>query len=504
MFTQRVGRVLAFFLIALFVSFTAVLNISWLFGESIRLDESQSIWFATKPLSELLKITAQDVHVPLYNVLLHYWIKVFSTDVEAVRGMSLVFFIATIPALFLLTREASNKSVAFLTTIFFTVSPFIIWFSLEARMYTLFLFITTVNSLYFLRFIRLRGKGSKLGLFLTSAAGFYTHYFFTFAIAAQLFYLLFLLIRRFDGNRVLSLDNFREQTYEMRLYIIIVLSAFATFSPWIGYFAGYGFASATRPSIPPPTGYTLLETFVNFVFGFQSQGIRSILISLWPLLTVLIFLFFTRRAKRAGGEYLYFIFYISIPILIVYLISLLRPIYLPRYFIFITPALFYLIALVFYRITNRIFSTASILLILLMFMFTSYQSLSAQVPTKENYRNVAEYLSIYTKPQDIIAVTAPFTVYPLEYYYDGVARIVSVPDWNRYEVGPIPEFEEETFARQIGEYRSVYRNLYFVFSYDQGYEDKIKEYMDSNIELLEEKEFGDGIEVRVYKLRYDN
>ena len=87
--------------LALIVIFIAL---NFTMKESLRLDEAQSIWQTSHSLLGTLEIVAQDVHMPMYHILLHYWMIIFGSGVEAVRSMSLLFFIGCIPVLYLLAR----------------------------------------------------------------------------------------------------------------------------------------------------------------------------------------------------------------------------------------------------------------------------------------------------------------------------------------------------------------------------------------------------------------
>ncbi|MCT7423387.1 hypothetical protein N4A85_24950, partial [Escherichia coli] len=60
---------------------------------------------------------------------------------------------------------------------------------------------------------------------------------------------------------------------------------------------------------------------------------------------------------------------------------------------------------------------------------------NSKTPAKENFRETAQYLSQNTAPQDIVFISPPFTIYPIEYYYQGQAQIFTIPEWNRYISG---------------------------------------------------------------------
>lgn len=504
---MKKGSILLIILASLAVITLYIFNVFSLYSQSIRLDESQSIWISSKPITSILKIVSQDVHVPLYSILLHFWIQLFGNDIVFARSLSLIFFILTIPCLYLMTKESSSKRVALLTVVLFSVSPFILWYTSEARMYTLFTFITSINHLFFLRFYKSKGEKSKLPLIITTVLGFYTHYFFIFLIITQF---LFLLLR-------LWIESLGDKEYEqkslMRLlwnrsdiitkYIFIVSIALIFFTPWVTYVVSQGSISNTKPLIPPPTSYNVIVTFINFIFGFQSQTIQSILVSLWPLSIILLFLVFTQKRKLVTDSLEYFFLATFLPIILVFFASYIRPLFLSRYLILVTPTLFFILAWIMLSYSKKVTTYIVTFFLVTMLALMYYQTASAKTPVKEDYKGVTQVLETQATPFDIIGVSAPFTVYPIEYNYHGHSRIVTVPFWDRYATGAIPSYSDEELKKQIDGYKKTYDRIFLVLSYDQGYESKIKKYLDTHLELLKTQTFSPGLQLRVYKLRYE-
>lgn len=481
-----------FFILFLFLGL--LVNTIVLQSQSIRLDESQSLWISTKSIFSILKFTAEDVHVPLYNLTLHFWVQTFGNNIHSARLLSFMFFLINLPVLYKLAKDFFNGNVAVLTVSLFVLSPFIIWFTSEVRMYTLFTLVATINNLFFLKFIRSEGLQGKLGYLLSTVTGFYTHYFFIFILITQIIYITWISFRRFDQV------NKRKFFYT---YTAFVLLALICFIPWIGYALSLGFAANTQPVIPSPTTFNIFQTIVNFLFGFQPQGIQSVLISLWPIIIIVIFIVFTQRKNIQIDNIEYFLLATFLPITLIFLISYIRPIFLTRYLIFVTPTFFLLIAWLLVNFPKPLQSYLISGLLTLLFMLMVFQNISVYTPAKEDFSSVAKYLTENTQPQDIITVTPPFIIYPIEYSYKGHTRIETVPIWDRYKTGAIPIFDEENLKTQIQNYRSRHANLYIVFSYDQGYEEIIKNYLDNNYELKQKSTFSHNIEIRKYKLRYD-
>jgi uncharacterized membrane protein len=488
------------------ILFLYFINASQLYSQSIRLDESQSLWVSSKPIINILQTISQDVHVPLYAVLLHFWIQLFGNDIIFARTLSLLFFIATIPALYLMARESSTKMVAFLTVTFFALSPFMVWYASEARMYTLFAFITVLNHLFFLRFHKSNGQTGKLGLFITAIIGFYTHYFFLLIIATQGIFLFITTVIKSLKDREIEERPFISHLFQNKkqlvLYSSVIFCSFLFFIPWLYFVISQGSASNTKPLIPAPTSYNIFSTFINFVFGFQSPTIQGLLISLWPLIIILFFFIFTQKKRIKSDVLEYFCLATFVPVLLAFIVSFIRPVFLSRYLILVTPTLFFLLAWILINFAQKWGRYIGICFIILLITLMHIQNSSAQTPVKEDYQGVTNYLSQNAKPQEVIAVTAPFTIYPVEYTYKGTSKIVTIPYWDQYKAGSIPPFSVPELQKQIENYKTQYENIYVVLSYDQGYEKDVRNYFDNHFTLLYHHIFSPGLELRKYKLRY--
>jgi hypothetical protein len=128
---------------------------------------------------------------------------------------------------------------------------------------------------------------------------------------------------------------------------------------------------------------------------------------------------------------------------------------------------------------------------------------SAYTPVKENYLGVSTYLTSHVRPQDVVLISAPFTIYPIEYYYKGTAPISTLPVWNQYAYGSIPAFSETTLPAQVASSTADAQDVWLVLSYDQGYQKDIKDYFDAHYKLLFTKIFSPALTLYVYQLRYD-
>jgi hypothetical protein len=317
-------------------------------------------------------------------------------------------------------------------------------------------------------------------------------------VSTQLIYILLSWFVRRHGNK----QKTKKIQFVAINYLLLTSSAFFLFSPWLAYMLQQGLAANSQPLILPPTSFNVIQAFVNFIFGFQPQIVQTIIVSSWPLTIIILFLMFTQRRQTKIRNLEYFFMATFLPILMVFGISFYRPIFLTRYLILVTPTLFFILA---WLLTNQkkkvsMFLTSGFLL--LMFSLLMFQTVSANSPIKEDYADATKYLENQTRPEDIVVISPPFTVYPIEYQYKGAARLDTMPSWDRYIRGPIPPFNLNKLILQTDNYKQIYQRLFVVLSYDQGYNKDIKNYLDTHYQRLDLKEFSNNIEVGVYKLRY--
>jgi mannosyltransferase len=471
------------------MSLVIMLSVFLFSHQSLRLDEAQSLWQTSHSPMKILNLVAQDVHVPFYHLTLHSWRYLVDDSVMSARILSLIFYVLSIPALYFLGKRTYGKGAGLLAAFLFSISAFMNWYGNEIRMYSIFTFLTLVNQYYFLTIYKEPRDNAWLIYGVTAVIGIYTHYFFWLVLLTEAIF-FFMFRDRFEKN---ALRRF------ITLAIVLVLA----FSPWITYVRFLNTVSNQSPILLAPTTINIFNTFSQFLFGFQSDHLNTILLSLWPLAVLLGFLA-VRKSGKTTPETAFLLMNLIIPIVISFSIStLLRPVYVNRYLIFTLPALYLFLAWVFSTYPQRLSRALTAILIIAMLGSLAVEAASATTPVKENYREASEYLSENASSRDVIVVSAPFTVYPVEYYYKGPAAIETIPLWNRFITGPIPPFSEEQLPIDIETIKGDHYTLWLLLSYDQGYEEKVRLYFDTHFERIFMKNFSPGLNLYHYKLRYD-
>lgn len=472
------------------MAFATYIGVTIFAQTSMRLDEAQSLFQTNRDMAGVLNLVAQDVHVPLYHTLLHYWQILLGNDIFTARMMSLVFFVLLIPAVFTLTTYVYKRSVGLFAALLVTISPFLSWYGSEARMYSLLALLTVLHQFAFIKIFR-EGKSIHWVWFtLTAVLGIYTHYFFAFVILCEA---VFFLLYRHDFAAKKAFRKF------LLSGVIVVLAL----APWLYYVLQLGAASNTQPNLGEPTSVDLFNTYSQFIFGFQVDSLNTIIVSLWPVVVLLAF-FALQRNKKISKETIFFVLAATVPVIAAFVVSItVRPFYQSRYLIAALPALLIVIAWlvsIYPRLIAVLLRIAIVALTLWLFMV---QAISPETPVKEDYRGAINYLNENTSLQDVIIVSAPFTIYPTEYYYEGTAKVTTQPIWNRFEQGSVPGFDPSRLAEEVKQNTESYQTAWLMLSFDQGYNDEIRKYYDRNFERTSAREFSKELWVYSYKIRYD-
>jgi hypothetical protein len=111
------------------------LRVYGLGAESLWYDEAFSVVLARADLSTALRMLFADVNPPLYYLVLRAGMAAFGSSEFAARFASLVPGVLLIPLMWVLARRLFDRSTAWLAAAFTCLSPLLVWYAREARMY---------------------------------------------------------------------------------------------------------------------------------------------------------------------------------------------------------------------------------------------------------------------------------------------------------------------------------------------------------------------------------
>jgi mannosyltransferase len=127
---------------------------------------------------------------PLYYALAWVWAKLFGTGEAGLRSLSAVIGTAAIPITYLCGRELTSRGAGYVAAALAAVSPWMIWYSQEARAYMLLAALCGVSLLFFAKALRDPSRRNLTWWAVSSSLALLTHYFAGFAVAPEALWLL--------------------------------------------------------------------------------------------------------------------------------------------------------------------------------------------------------------------------------------------------------------------------------------------------------------------------
>ena len=169
----------------------AALRFATLDGQGFWSDEAVSVGLVDMSFDSMLEtIPDSESTPPLYYVLAWLWTQLFGTGEVGLRSLSALCGSAVVPIAWATGRQLSTRTAAVALAALAATSPFLVWYSQEARSYAL---LTMIGALSLWLLARLMNAPSRRDLMLwTLAAGLAlaTHYFALFLIAGEALWLL--------------------------------------------------------------------------------------------------------------------------------------------------------------------------------------------------------------------------------------------------------------------------------------------------------------------------
>jgi mannosyltransferase len=208
------------------------------------LDEALSVNIASLPVGQIPDALRHDGHPPLYYFLLHGWMELFGTTDVAVRALSGVISVITLPLAWLVGRRRGGPVLGCITLAVVALAPFALRYATETRMYALVMFLVFAGYLLVDDVVRRERRGWwRLALIaLITAALLYTHYWSMWFLAATFGVLAW---QAWRGTAA--------RTGARQVLVAMVVGGLA-FLPWLGVLTyqsantGTPWASPQRPT----------------------------------------------------------------------------------------------------------------------------------------------------------------------------------------------------------------------------------------------------------------
>lgn len=256
-FSRRTLQVLVGSAIAV-VAFTVVLRF-WTTSD-LWLDEALTVNIARQPLHLIPSYLRRDGAPPLYYFLLHFWVGWFGISDVAVRSLSGVMGLVTVPLAWLAGRRLGGRTVAWATALLVATSPFAIRYSTETRMYALVMLLTVLGYLALDGALRRPRVGNLAGIGVVTSLLLYSHYWAIYLIGIVA---LWLAWQAWRGRPQLRPGA--------RASLVALVVGSLTFIPWLTTFLYQSHHTGT-PWATPANFAAMVNAVASFAGGGTNGG----------------------------------------------------------------------------------------------------------------------------------------------------------------------------------------------------------------------------------------
>jgi hypothetical protein len=144
--------------------------------EGLWYDEINTYFIAKQsfPFGILHTLIERDLHFPLYYMLLHLWMNIFGESDIALRLLSVIFGVLTLPVAYFVGQELNGKKGGLLTLLLFGINSGLIFYSQEVRFYSALVFFCTLIALFLIRVDKNPSKLNYAGLIISNLLIIYT------------------------------------------------------------------------------------------------------------------------------------------------------------------------------------------------------------------------------------------------------------------------------------------------------------------------------------------
>jgi uncharacterized membrane protein len=377
-----------------------ILKIIYLSESAISNDEPFSIYHALMDVPSIIYQLSLGNNPPLFEIILHYWIKIFGISPFSVRFLPMIFSVLTAYVIYKIGIRFFNKQIAIIASLLFTFSTVQYVFVHQARVYTLFVLLASLSIYAFLYLYQNPNKKiSIFYLFLWNILLIYSHYFGIWIPVIETVVFIFI-------------PTVRKKI--VKPFLIAFAAIILTYLPFISVFLKQFFGSASSGTWVQPVDFK--DIFIQYYHFFNGQVAAII-----AAILLLYYLILSINKKEVINIYSIITgsFFI-IPFTIMFIISLKYmphpiPVFIERYIFFTTPALYLITAKAIDYCCKSTQIKAIISAIVIFFFLLTFNPHKAETwTTKEEVEIVKQYKT----PETIVYFTPPWYSLNFAYHYD--------------------------------------------------------------------------------------
>ena len=382
----------------------AFLRMHALTAKSFWLDEGISIDIARLPWPQFLHVMwSGEANMALYYLVLRFWLT-FGSSEGFVRGLSVLFSVATVPVVFFLGARLLSRRVGLLAALLLAINAYHIRYAQETRSYAMVVFFAVLATWLLAKNLQ-EPSSAHWGIYAAVCAmATYSHFYAVLLVPAH----------------AISLLSWRRDEIPWRKLV----GSFLAFGVMIVPVAVFVFAIyVLKTGAPPSLWFTPLQPDSLVLLGIDFSGVDGRLLLSLHVLAMGIAALGAARVRRGGDQtseawgYTLLFSWLVAPVVMVVTVSLVKPLFVPRFLSFCLPALLLLVAVGISRLRPAVLSWG-------LFVAISICSIMADIRyyqydfemRRQDWRAVTSYVFEHAQPGDSIFFyhsggEAPFAYY---------------------------------------------------------------------------------------------
>ena len=342
----------------------------------------------------------------LYYLLLNLWTVYFGKSELALRSLSMIFGILSIPLIYKLGKLFFNERVGLISAFILSISPIHIWYSQEARGYSLSTFLVMSIVYFYIAAVERNKLHLWIGFIVSSILAVYSNYFCFYIIIST--------------GALIFLKNYR---YLLKRWLESFCFILIAFLPQLPNLLKQSISIEENFWIPRPHLSSIVTTLENFNVGYNATA--GIHFFTFILFSSLLLLGIQRWWQEKRKELISLISFLFIPIIFTFLISQKMPIYLDRQLMLFSPFYYIIVAAGLEKIELRVVKIIVYLSMLLAVLLCLHNYFSYRIPLSQRHhvgvyvkkpvKPAADYIDKRFAKGDIIGFSEPSS-FALSYY----------------------------------------------------------------------------------------
>lgn len=392
-----IGVEIVFLVLA--AGFGAWLRLSHIAARSLWVDEGSSVAIARLDWWNFFRLLwRREANMSLYYLLLRGWLH-FGASEAWVRGLSALFGVLAIPAIYSMARRMWGVATAVMAAALLTVNAYHIRYSDEARGYSLAVLLVTVSCWSLVEFVKKNTKQARWIYAVSSVLAVYAHFYSLLVLVAQWIYL-----------RSLKLQG--KQSHEMRAAVRVTLIGIAPIFVFLLTTGAGPLAWLPRP------GWRMLWEFALYLSGGGA--------AVFAVYAVCVLCGFLLRGKAEQTLQKWLrlaALWLVLPVVLTFVLSWIKPVFLPRFLIVTLPAWCLLAAIGIAKMRPRLIGAAAgVLLVALSVPTIEHLYAAGLDQPNEDWRNATAYVLHRSQATDGAIFYSSQCRLPFDFYAGGAAN----------------------------------------------------------------------------------